>query len=356
MKLYYPNTCYTFKDATHRVLKYLTNNNYKNIEEYDGENACIIVSNIASVHEYLELFKKYEFYPIYFILDYTKEGFPTIPHIQNFLLAAKHSKINNSRFIVMYNNMTNFGKGILRYNIDDFVVNELSFPFWFYEYCINPPLKIYRKQYIKYDFTCFCKAMRKHKMDTLSYIEKLGLNVLATDGEIDISEPIKTFSTNITTDVDSLVPYDNVDLPVEMYLSGKVSILTETNYDNIRFLKGSRYTDMCHPTEKTFRCFGLRQPFTVVGDKFILKNLKKLGLETFDSVIDESYDYADDDIRYKKAVDAAIELSKCYDSDEVNNILDRNFEKVSDIDYIKGIFDKNFTQVLEKKFMKKFVI
>jgi len=348
MKLYYSDTCYDFQDATHRLLEYLTDGEYKNINEYDGSDAFLIVSNLCNADEYLKLFTKYKNYRLGFILDYTKEGHTNTYHTLDFLSAAKKSEMHIDRFIVMYNNMTNFGKGISKYEIDGFLLNELSFPFWFYEYCINPPLKIYTKNYVKYDFTCFCKMMRKHKMDTLSYIEKLGLNVFATSGRIDKHEPIKTFSTSITTNVDDIVPYDNVDLPKEMYLSGKVSILTETNYDNTRFIKGNRFTDVCHPTEKIFRCFGLKQPFTVVGDKFILKNLKKLGFETFESIIDESYDYADDDIRYKKAVDSAVELLKHYDSDELNAILDRNFDKVCDVDYIKSVFNKNFIEILNK--------
>ena len=54
-----------------------------------------------------------------------------------------------------------------------------------------------------------------------------------------------------------------------------------------------------HLTEKTFKPICLGMPFIVVGTKGSLAYLRRYGFKTFESIWDESYDQADDDIRIK---------------------------------------------------------
>ena len=355
MKFYYEDTESDSSTlGTIRLLGFLLQNKVEPISNYKGDEGYLVLSNFKNVSEYLDVFKKYSNNKLYFILDYTKEGFPTSHHIFDFLQASKLSNLNKNRFIFMYNNMNNFGEKISTFYHEGFAINELSFPFWFYEYIINPPYQLYRKKYVTHDFTCFCKDMRKHKMDALKHIERLNLNVFATAGKIARNEPIKEFKSNIISEIKN-IPYLQVSLPNEIYLKGKVSIITETNYDDTRFVNGNTFTHMCHVTEKTFRCFGLKQPFTVVGDSGILKSVKKLGLETFDSLIDESYDLESDENRYIKSIEAAIQLKNHYNSSKLDDILNRNFEKVSSREFILNIFYNNFIVPL-KKHTKSFVI
>lgn len=51
-------------------------------------------------------------------------------------------------------------------------------------------------------------------------------------------------------------------------------------------------TDICFLSEKTFRPIANLQPFIMIGDNGILRDLRNLGFKTFSDFIDESYDNA----------------------------------------------------------------
>jgi len=90
----------------------------------------------------------------------------------------------------------------------------------------------------------------------------------------------------------------------------------------------------------------LKIPFTLVSNKFALNRFRKLGFKTFDSIIDESYDESDDNVRYKLAVDSAVKLLPHYDSKSVQDILDYNFNLLIDKVYVKNMFNELFTKPL----------
>jgi len=52
-----------------------------------------------------------------------------------------------------------------------------------------------------------------------------------------------------------------------------------------------------HLTEKTFKPIALGMPFVIVGTRGSLEYLRSYGFRTFDSIWDESYDQAEDDVR-----------------------------------------------------------
>ena len=52
-----------------------------------------------------------------------------------------------------------------------------------------------------------------------------------------------------------------------------------------------------HITEKTFKPIAMGMPFVIVGTKGSLKYLRSYGFKTFESIWDESYDDAEDDVR-----------------------------------------------------------
>ena len=70
--------------------------------------------------------------------------------------------------------------------------------------------------------------------------------------------------------------------------------------------------------------------------------MKKLGFKTFSSIIDESYDNANNIDRYKRVIDAAQELVKYYDSDEVKTICEYNKNLLLSKEHKKKIIDKVF--------------
>ena len=81
-------------------------------------------------------------------------------------------------------------------------------------------------------------------------------------------------------------------LPISVYNNSFYSIVSETaSSNNFSFF-----------TEKTAKPIVAKRPFIVFSGKHYLKNLRKLGFQTFNNVVDESYDDIDDiDLRFKKA-------------------------------------------------------
>jgi len=55
-----------------------------------------------------------------------------------------------------------------------------------------------------------------------------------------------------------------------------------------------------HLTEKTFKPIAMGMPFVIVGTKGSLKYLRSYGFKTFNSIWDESYDDAEDDVRIER--------------------------------------------------------
>lgn len=55
-----------------------------------------------------------------------------------------------------------------------------------------------------------------------------------------------------------------------------------------------------HLTEKTFKPIALGMPFVIVGTKGSLNYLRSYGFKTFEGIWDESYDYAEDDVRIQR--------------------------------------------------------
>ena len=77
-------------------------------------------------------------------------------------------------------------------------------------------------------------------------------------------------------------------VPNEFYLDSYFSIYVESN---------CLQPDLIHITEKTFKAIALEMPFILVAPSGSLEYLRSYGFQTFDSVIDESYDQESNDIR-----------------------------------------------------------
>ena len=114
-------------------------------------------------------------------------------------------------------------------------------------------------------------------------------------------------------------PYDP-----KLYEDTAISIVAETNDIGV---EGVATTEEFWVTEKICRPMFNYHPFVVLSTPFFLKNLRSLGYQTFDTIIDESYDKETDPyVRLDKALDAAIELEKCITSTLLKSILVNNFE------------------------------
>ena len=73
-------------------------------------------------------------------------------------------------------------------------------------------------------------------------------------------------------------------IPIDIYNQSVYSIVGETEWDNSHFFL----------TEKTAKCLMARRLFVMFSGQYWLRTFKQLGFQTFDSVIDESYDLIED--------------------------------------------------------------
>jgi hypothetical protein len=90
---------------------------------------------------------------------------------------------------------------------------------------------------------------------------------------------------NVTWTVERLPYYGkNISLsqimPIQIYNQTAYSLVCETEFDN----------DFVFITEKTVKPLLARRLFVLLGNRYALRFLRDLGLQTFDSIIDESYD------------------------------------------------------------------
>jgi hypothetical protein len=87
-------------------------------------------------------------------------------------------------------------------------------------------------------------------------------------------------------------------VPWKVYQHSLYSIVTETNFENYFFF-----------SEKTAKPLYAGRPFVFFGAQGQLQDLKQLGFQTFDGIIDESYDAIDNTLlRFEKAFEQLIWL------------------------------------------------
>ena len=81
-------------------------------------------------------------------------------------------------------------------------------------------------------------------------------------------------------------------LPVRLYERTQHSVVCETS------------TDVCFPTEKTWKPIMARRLFVVLSCQGYLRHLRDIGFHTFGDIIDESYDHEPDDhVRWRMALE-----------------------------------------------------
>jgi len=118
----------------------------------------------------------------------------------------------------------------------------------------------------------------------------------------------------------------SVIVPIQIYNQTAYSIIAETHDDN-------RYSFF---TEKTFRPMLARRLFVVFSGWKYLKNLRKLGFQTFDNVIDESYDQIyNDEERWAAAFEQVTRLC--------------NLDQIEVLEKISARVEYNYNLVMDTK-------
>lgn len=91
-------------------------------------------------------------------------------------------------------------------------------------------------------------------------------------------------------------------------------------------------------TEKTWKPIVCKKPFILVATPYALRDLRKLGYKTFDSIIDETYDTIEEDKLRMKAIGVEVE--------RLNNLPKEEFSEL--LYKLKNIVEFNYKLFLEQ--------
>lgn len=143
------------------------------------------------------------------------------------------------------------------------------------------------------------------------------------------------FHSYMTPTIPMFQDRDSNYVPWEIYANSNYTIVAETNGIQLYY-----NPDHFFPTEKTAKPLFAKRPFVVFSSANYLHNLRRLGFETFGSVIDESYDDIINDVdRWAAAWQATCDLAQQNPETvykKLHRILEHNHQKVQDRGYFIG--------------------
>ena len=121
-------------------------------------------------------------------------------------------------------------------------------------------------------------------------------------------------------------------IPIDIYNRTAYSVIAETNYSN----------DYSFYTEKTAKPIIAKRLFVMFAGQHYLRNLRDLGFQTFDGIIDESYDLiADAHTRWATASEQLLWLA----SQDQETVLEK----------IKPRVEHNFNVMMSRGWMQEYV-
>jgi len=109
-------------------------------------------------------------------------------------------------------------------------------------------------------------------------------------------------------------------------------------------------------TEKTFKPIELSHPFVIYGNRGTLDYLHSLGFETFDHVIDESYDLADNVKTRLQAIDALLNTlytefkqgKVLFDDAESRNRIQHNYHRFHNSAAVDQLWQQQIVDVIQE--------
>lgn len=135
-----------------------------------------------------------------------------------------------------------------------------------------------------------------------------------------------TNSANLVRYFDCVLPLSRI-VPISIYNQSAYSIVAETSADN-------RYS---FPTEKVIKPIMAQRLFVVFSGVHYLRTLRQLGFQTFDGVIDESYDnIVDDNARWSAAFEQVKRLcsqDQLVVFDQIRPIVEHNYNVCMNTDW-----------------------
>lgn len=322
----------------------------KDIKGNVNNNTVIIIPHDIKLEDLSRCFyATRKLSPIY-LFDYTfesdtyidsKEKLPSW-EIKMFYDELYRADISYKNAAILINNLRY--EGLTSHYYEDKIIQTISFPRWLYEYNLGLGLPhLDRKKLATEEYSCFNLYGNTHKRLAVEYINLIKLPTYITyvyNREFDV--------VGLQTPDDAGINKDSIELPKEIYYIGRVNICTES-----RYFKSKGFSDVICVTEKTFRNLAYGIPFVVVGQKYTLQVLKKLGFKTFDTLIDEKYDMLDDDVRYIHAIQAGVDLRNYFHSKRLQTILDYNRNLIRDKSFGQTFFNDTFMKSINTLIGKK---
>lgn len=186
-------------------------------------------------------------------------------------------------------------------------------------------------------FDALLGVTKPHRTTVYNYIHeyKLTDKIFATYSSLncDFSYEPGTVNSNNNPDTTQNITYEGIDtsisqvIPVDIYNQTAYTIVTETDTDN----------DYSFFTEKIAKPLIARRLFVVFSGQHYLRNLRSLGFQTFDSVIDETYDTLEDPVhRYISAFQQVKKLCEMDQAEvlaQIQPIVDHNHKLIMEQDW-----------------------
>lgn len=306
------------------------------------ERPLFMQTEMYVLNEFLNFY--YENYRDYKIIYSEKGEYITPGHILQLFQLHEfflEKKINTKKIIIFYENKTKEYENLLGY---------LQFTFYYYPFNFYwaTPDEFFVEEFelpknFNKKFISFNKTKKEHRCN----LEKLFEENNIKENSYYSFRYNNNSNTFLEDDLNSSFCHHHSHL-VPFYKDAFCNIVTETQYEsNVLSI------DSVFISEKTFRVLASSRPFIIIGQKHVLRNLHNLGFKTFNDIIDESYDDANDNVREKmiyqeilklntKSNDELYELwDKCRDIYRHNRQLLLNLAKHYESNF-KDLFPKEF--------------
>lgn len=336
-------------------------------------------SNYQWSTSYLQLIREANRKGMYILLDYFWEAETTIHTCTLFFLQrCSEFFLDTSNLILCTNN--GLYMGVRDTYIKNYPIKKLNFPWWLLrshqELCTQP----FELDNIDKTKSILCKnrTLRINKLEALGELHDRGLltDSSFTIGIVHPNIRFRKHHNSLTYKVLDFLETYNIDLDnfesiqlendavygpeikndrylfftqKNWYEKTKISVVNETfyyDYDPL-FLFNEYHDKKVHLTEKTWKAIVFGHPFIMVGEERSLQVIQELGFKTFDTVIDESYDLEPDSTRMNSAIDQVSRLVSLYHSNEVQEIVKFNRDRIFDKEVMDSIFIKYFIDPLK---------
>jgi hypothetical protein len=313
--------------------------------------------------DFINLLSRLQKKNFYFMADFSREAHNRVDDLSlSFLNKLKSNSIDINRLILVKNDSSKIGLHKLKY--ENFTLNTFFFPHFFlstYNHLNQYIDKENKKNTIEPDknFLCLNRRVFFHKYQMIEELFNRGLLDETRLTWVDNYTPLKMIDLDLayklkinglefkSIQLEGDVMYGSrlsyhdeflFTINPDWYYKSKVDIITETML----------YENAIHITEKTYKSIYLGLPFVISATKGHLKNLRDMGFQTFNSVINEDYDNMTGKNKVKHVVDAAIELCKIYNTPEVLEICQFNRELYLNHQFRKEVCKKLFFDKLEE--------